>query len=96
MPIRFTTCAFCGRLTRTRGHHVVPQSKGGRVVVPTCESCEDFIHKTWSHQELRTTFNTVQAIREDTRYQSFHQWLLKQPGDSIHRSRRRRGRPRKP
>jgi hypothetical protein len=36
---------------------VVPRCKGGTEIVPTCHSCEDFIHKTWSHNELRGAFN---------------------------------------
>jgi hypothetical protein len=47
----------------TRGHHVVPRCKGGRDIAPTCHSCEDFIHKTWTHNELRDTFNTVEQIQ---------------------------------
>src|SRR5271165_5195778 len=51
-------CAFCKRNVPTRGHHVVPRCKGGREIVPTCHSCENFIHQTWSHNELRDEFNT--------------------------------------
>ena len=56
-------CAFCKREVPTRGHHVVPRCKGGRDIAPTCHSCEDFIHKTWTHNELRDTFNTVEKIQ---------------------------------
>ncbi len=56
---------------RTRGHHVVPRCKGGTETVPTCHSCEDFIHKTWSHKELRDTFNTVEKIQADPLFQKF-------------------------
>src|SRR5262245_35173375 len=55
-------CVFCKRGVPTRGHHVVPRCKGGKEIVPTCHSCEDFIHKTWSHNELRDVFNTVEVI----------------------------------
>jgi len=47
-------CVFCKRKVPTRGHHVVPRCKGGRKTAPTCQSCEDFIHKTWSHKECAT------------------------------------------
>ena len=55
-------CVFCKRKVPTRGHHVVPRCKGGTETAPTCHSCEDFIHKTWSHKELRDAFNTVEKI----------------------------------
>ena len=63
-------CAFCNREVPTRGHHVVPRCKGGRDIAPTCHSCEDFIHKTWTHNELRDTFNTVEQIQSDPRFRS--------------------------
>jgi len=71
-------CAFCKRRVPTRGHHVVPRCKGGTEIVPTCPSCEDFIHQTWSHNELRDEFNTVEKILADARFQKFLRWLHKQ------------------
>lgn len=65
------TCVFCLRIVPTRGHHVVPRCKGGREIAPACHSCEDFIHKTWTHNELRDVFNTVAKIRADERFQQF-------------------------
>jgi hypothetical protein len=85
-------CAFCGRLVSTNGHHVVPRCKGGTQIVPTCRSCEDFIHKTWSHNELRDTFNTIEGILADARFQRFLKWLHKQQGGAVFWSRRNRGR----
>lgn len=93
MSIEITACAFCGRVTRTRGHHIVPRSKGGRIVRPTCVSCEDFIHSTWSHNELRDSFDTVEKIRADPRYDRFYKWLLKQPAGNVYASKRGRNRP---
>lgn len=93
MPIRIAPCAFRERETQTRGHHVVPRSKGGTVVVPTCISCEDFIHSTWSHNELRDTLNTVEKIRADERFGRFLKWIVKQPRETVHHSKRNRLRP---
>ncbi len=87
------TCVFCERQVPTRGHHVVPRCKGGREVAPTCQSCEDFIHKTWSHNELRDVFNTVEKIRADERFQKFLRWLYKQQGGAVFKTRRNRSRP---
>ena len=86
------SCLFCKREVPTRGHHVVPRCKGGTEIVPTCHSCEDFIHKTWSHNELRDVFNTVEAILADTRFQKFLKWLYKQQDTAVFRSQRRRTR----
>ncbi len=90
MPVRRTQCAFCGRVTTTREHHVVPRSKGGKVILPTCESCENFIHNTWSHTELHDRYDTVEKVQADERFQRFLSWLLKQPVDAVYRTRRTR------
>ncbi len=86
------SCVFCKRQVPTRGHHVVPRCKGGTEIVPTCHSCEDFIHKTWSHNELRDTFNTVETILADARFQKFLNWLHKQQDTAVFRSERGRTR----
>jgi 5-methylcytosine-specific restriction protein A len=79
-------CAFCKRQVPTRGHHVVPRCKGGRDIAPTCHSCEDFIHKTWTHNELRDEFNTVEKIQNDPRFQKFLRWLYRQQAPERSRS----------
>ena len=89
-------CAFCKRRVPTRGHHVVPRCKGGRDTAPTCHSCEDFIHKTWTHNELRDTFNTVEKIQTDPRFQKFLRWLYKQQDTAFFRTRRNRFRTSQP
>ena len=95
MPDKFTEndgCVFCKRKVPTRGHHVVPRCKGGREIAPTCHSCEDFIHKTWSHNELRDTFNTVGKILADARFQKFLRCLYKQQDSAVLKTRRNRAR----
>jgi len=85
-------CVFCLRNVPTRGHHVVPRCKGGREIAPKCHSCEDFIHKTWTHNQLRDNFNTVEKIRADERFQKFLRWLYKQKTETVFKSRRNRTR----
>jgi 5-methylcytosine-specific restriction enzyme A len=89
-------CEFCNRQVPTRGHHVVPRCKGGREIAPTCHSCEEFIHKTWTHNELRDEFNTVEKIRSDARFQKFLRWLYKQQEGAFFRARRNRNRTSQP
>lgn len=62
--------------------------------MPTCRSCEDFIHKTWTHNELRDSFNTVEKILAEERFQKFLRWLHKQQDDAVFRTRHNRARPR--
>lgn len=88
MSAEITQCRFCGLTTFTRGHHVVPRSKGGEEVVQTCFTCEDFIHKTWSHNELRDVYNSVDSILQTEKFQNFLRWRRKQPVTSVFKSAR--------
>ena len=84
-------CEFCGRVG-TRGlhqHHIIPRCKGGKVKAATCGECGSFIHKTWSHNELRDTFNTIDIIKADERFKTFLKWLLKQRVGAKFRTDRR-------
>ncbi len=85
-------CVFCLRDVPTRGHHIVPKSKGGRIIEPTCEACESFIHRTFTHNELRDTYNTVESIQKHEGYQRFLKWLLKQQPNAVFKSARNRDR----
>ena len=71
-------CVFCLRHVATNQHHVVPRSKGGKLTVPTCRDCEDFIHRNLSHTDLRDRFPTVEAMQAYEPYQRFLKWLRKQ------------------
>jgi len=91
-----STCAFCQREgVKTRGHHVVPRCKGGREIAPTCHTCEDFIHKTWSHNELRDTYNTVETIQATDTFKAFLRWLRRPPASVYYRSAHGKDRSRK-
>lgn len=79
-------CSFCGMDTSVRMHHLIPRAKGGIVTVPACEVCENYIHKTWSHIQLRDTYNTVDAILNDTGFQSFLKWRKKQSPETMLKS----------
>ncbi len=89
-------CAFCLRAVKTRKHHVVPRCKGGKETVPACQTCEDFIHKTWTHNQLRDEVNTAEKILADPRFQRFLAWLSKQQRTACFPSDRNKGRTRHP
>jgi 5-methylcytosine-specific restriction protein A len=83
-----TQCEFCGLITLTRGHHVVPKSKGGKETVQACETCESYIHRTWSHNQLRDVFNSLESILSDEGFQKFLKWRRKQPATTLFKSDR--------
>lgn len=81
-----TGCVFCGMDVLTREHHIIPRAKGGFETVSACETCESFIHKTWSHNELRDTFNNVDTILASEKFQTFLKWRRRQPPETAFKS----------
>lgn len=81
-------CEFCGLRTITRNHHLTPRSKGGKDTALCCENCENFIHSTWSHNELRDMYNNVETIVQNEKFQKFLKWRLKQPTTVVFKSDR--------
>jgi 5-methylcytosine-specific restriction protein A len=79
-------CEFCGMVTTVRFHHLIPRCKGGKETTPACPTCEGFIHSKWSHNELRDTYNTVDAILADEGFQKFLKWRRKQPATTLFKS----------
>ena len=86
MAMEINKCEFCGFVTAIRGHHIIPRSKGGTSIVPTCETCESYIHKTWTHNQLRDIYNSVEIILADEGFQKFLKWRRKQPATALFRS----------
>jgi hypothetical protein len=70
----------------------VPHFKGGREIAPMCHSYEDFIRKTWTHNELRDDFNTVERIHAGKCFQKLLGWLYKQKTETVFKSRGNRSR----
>lgn len=81
-------CVFCGFTTTVREHHIVPRAKGGTTTVLCCETCESFLHKTWSHNELRDVYNNVETILANEAFQRFLKWRKKQSPDTLFKSDR--------
>ena len=82
------TCVFCEMSAPTREHHVIPRTKGGKETVSACETCENYIHKTWTHNQLRDIYNSVEAILSDEGFQKFLTWRRKQPATTLFKSDR--------
>jgi len=82
------TCVFCGCEVHIRMHHLIPRCKKGNTVVPSCLNCESYIHSAWSHNELRDTYNNVETILANEKFQKFLKWRLKQPLTAVFKSDR--------
>jgi len=67
-------------------HHLIPRSKGGKETISCCPTCESFLHKNWTHNELRDVYNTVESILQTEKFQKFLKWRLKQPTTVLFKS----------
>lgn len=47
---------------------------------------------TWTLNQLRDNFNTVEKIRADVRFQKFLRWPYKQKTETVFKTRRNRDR----
>lgn len=83
-------CALCGREIPIKKyaekHHLTTRQrkrrKNGRKdpkskTVIVCSPCGDQIHQLFTNKELRTKYNTIEALREDPRIQKWIEWIRK-------------------
>ena len=81
-----TQCELCGMMTYTRKHHLIPRCKGGKVTADVCPTCEGYLHSNWTHNQLRDTYNNVDTILADEKFQKFLKWRRKQPATTLFKS----------
>jgi len=62
-------------------HHLVPATEGGKEAIGLHRICHDFIHATFHENELRDTYNTIEALLREERVQKFVKWVRKKPVD---------------
>ena len=86
MAIDINTCKLCGLFVLTREHHLIPRAKRGKETIACCETCESQIHKIWTHNQLRDTYNSVESILASPDFQSFLKWRKKQSPTTIFKS----------
>ena len=79
-------CELCKMVLYTRRHHLTPKSKGGKETIDCCFTCENFLHKTFSNNELRDVYNSIESILSNEKFQSFLKWRRKQSPTIIFKS----------
>lgn len=82
------TCELCKMKVQTRKHHLTPRSKGGKETIDCCFTCENYLHKTFTNNELRDTYNSVESILNSEKFQLFLKWRKKQPATVVFKSDR--------
>ena len=85
------TCETCGCEAALTAHHLVPKhvcrsskySKDLKTdesnVIMICRTCHDFIHATWSDQELRDLYPAKEKLLAAPEFAKFVAWRRKHP-----------------
>jgi 5-methylcytosine-specific restriction enzyme A len=68
-------CELCGREIETTTHHLIPKNRKESPTVQLCQPCHKQVHATFTHHELRQEYDTIEALREAERLQSFVNWI---------------------
>ena len=84
-------CPFCGRRLSLTFHHLVPRKMHRRVRfrrrytrdelalgIYVCRDCHDFVHRTYSEQELAARLSTPEALADDPILGRHFNWLRRQ------------------
>ena len=74
-------CPICGRGPDDTldEHHLIPKSKKGKETVRLHRSCHDFLHATFTENEMRDYYNTIETLTSDERVKKFGNWMSKKP-----------------
>jgi hypothetical protein len=78
------TCRLCRRrfpderLTdpgAMQRHHLVPERREESPTVTLCRPCHEQVHATFTNEELRASYDTVEALRDAERLQGYLGWI---------------------
>ena len=82
-------CELCGCETGITKHHLIPQaqSRHKNKYLKTdegnflwiCTECHSQIHALFSNYELKTLYNTKEALLDEPRMRKFVEWRRKHP-----------------
>jgi hypothetical protein len=78
------TCALCRRSfpddavrdpQAFQDHHLRPERRAESPVVTLCRPCHDQIHALFTNEELRESYDTVEALRDADRLAAYLSWI---------------------
>lgn len=56
-------------------HHLRPEERAGSPTVMLCRPCHDQIHAVFTNEELRESYDTIEALREADRLSEYLEWI---------------------
>jgi hypothetical protein len=79
-----TTCALCRRVVPderiddpqvVQEHHLRPERRETSPTVMLCRPCHDQLHATFTNEELREEYDTIEALQEAERLADYLSWI---------------------
>ena len=79
-----TTCALCRRVIpheviddpqALQEHHLVPENRAESPTVTLCRPCHRQVHATFTNEDLREEYHTVEALRAADRLSGYLSWI---------------------
>lgn len=79
-----TTCALCRRIVPderipdpqvVQEHHLRPEERAESPTVMLCRPCHKQIHALFTNEELRESYDTIQALRDADRLDEYIEWI---------------------
>lgn len=56
-------------------HHLRPEERATSPTVLLCRPCHDQIHAVFTNEELRTEYDTIDALRSADRLADYVEWI---------------------
>jgi len=79
-----TTCALCRRVVPherlddpqvLQEHHLIPENRAESPTITLCRPCHEQVHATFTNEELREEYHTVETLREADRLSGYLSWI---------------------
>ncbi|CAJ52368.2 hypothetical protein [Haloquadratum walsbyi] len=79
-----TTCALCRRIVpderlqdpqAVQEHHLRPEERAESPTVMVCRPCHKQIHALFTNDELRSEYDTINALRSASRLTEYLSWI---------------------
>lgn len=79
-----TTCALCRRVIPdgriadpqvVQEHHLRPEERATSPTVMLCRPCHEQIHATFTNDELRDDYDTIEALRQADALDDYIAWI---------------------
>lgn len=79
-----TTCQLCRRQIHDEGvadpqavqeHHLRPEERAESPTVMLCRPCHEQVHALFTNEELRGSYDTIEALRDADRLQAYVDWI---------------------